>query len=111
MRISAVASLGIFAMTHVILFNGARADAHDLWRNGEPVPEWVKRMCCGSIEAHNLRDSEVKVTPDGYLINGWPDVIPYAKALPSPDGTYWAFYEDVDDGDSMNCFFAPIGTS
>lgn len=111
MKVSAIISVGISVMTPVIPFNGARADAHDLWRSGDPAPEWVKRMCCGSAEAHSLRDSEVRLTPDGYLINGRPDVIPYARAPPSPDGTFWAFYEDVDDGDSMNCFFAPIGTS
>jgi hypothetical protein len=23
------------------------AHAHDRWYNGEPVPEWVKTVCCG----------------------------------------------------------------
>ena len=104
-------SLGIFSMAPVMLFDGVGADAHDVWSNGVSVPDWVKRMCCGSSEAHNLRDREVKLTPKGYIINGWPEVIPYAKALPSPDGTYWAFYQNVDDGNSMNCFFAPMGST
>lgn len=111
MKISAAGFLSVFGMATCLLFACARADAHDIWNNGAPVSEWVKRMCCGPYEAHNLKDSEVKLTARGYVINGWPAVIPYATALPSPDGTYWAFYQDADDGNAMNCFFAPMGSS
>jgi hypothetical protein len=110
MKLCALVSLGILSIAPALLFESA-AEAHDIWNNGAAVPEWVKRLCCGEIEAHNLRNSEVKMTPNGYVINGWPEIIPYEKALPSPDGSYWAFYENVDDGDAMHCFFAPMGSS
>jgi hypothetical protein len=31
------------------------AHAHDHWVNGEPVPAWVKTVCCGLKDAHHLR--------------------------------------------------------
>ena len=111
MKTKMVFSPSLIGMLSVILLAGTGAKAHDFWNNGLPVPEWVKRACCGPFEAHNLRDKDVKLTPQGYIIIGWPEVIPYAKALPSPDGTYWAFYDNVDDGNTMHCFFAPVGST
>jgi hypothetical protein len=91
-----------------LAFATVGSSAHDLWSNDQPVPEWVKKSCCGKEDAHNLPDEVVKVTPQGYAIPEYPDVIPYAKALPSPDGTYWAFYQKNEYGWMMFCFFAPI---
>jgi len=110
MRISALACRGAIGLAASVLFVGA-ACAHDVWNNGSPVPDWVKKMCCGPYEAHSLRGDQVKQTARGYQIDGWPEVIPYNKALPSPDGAYWAFYDNPDDGNTMNCFFAPMSSS
>jgi hypothetical protein len=33
---------------------GNRAYAHDQWANGDPVPAWVKRACCGPHDIHHL---------------------------------------------------------
>ena len=93
------------------------ANAHELWRNGDPVPDWVKQSCCGAEDLHNFDVSEVRIVQGGYLIPGWPKVIPFDKVLPSPDETVWAFYRLVDPNDLdsyanvMYCFFAPIGAS
>ncbi len=30
------------------------ASAHDMWSNGDPVPSWVKKACCGPEDVHHL---------------------------------------------------------
>jgi hypothetical protein len=89
---------------------GGRARAHDLWRNGQPVPEWVKAACCGASDAHNLPDEAVKSVPGGYVFEGWDEVIPYARTQPSPDGTYWIFYNRSEGAHALYCVFVPVGS-
>ena len=89
------------------------AKAHDVWANGGPVPEWVKRHCCGPEDVHHLIPSEVHMTPDGYVIDGYNGPpVPFAVALPSQDGDYWAFWGVQPDGTQtvIFCFFAPPGS-
>lgn len=87
--------------------------AHTTWANGLPVPEWVKRSCCGPSDAHHLSPNQVHRTPDGYRIDGYPQTIYDAQVLPSEDGEYWAFYSELHDAKgertftSVFCFFAP----
>lgn len=76
------------------------AMAHDFWSNGEPVPEWIKRYCCSPNEVHHLRTAAVHILPDGYHVDGLKTIIPIKHALPSPDGTYWAFFNDAEDAPS-----------
>ena len=89
------------------------AMAHDVWANGGPVPEWVKRHCCGPEDVHHLLPSEVHMTPDGYVIDGYKgQPVPFYMALPSQDGDYWAFWGVRPDGTQtvIFCFFAPPGS-
>jgi hypothetical protein len=88
----------------------APAMAHDRWANNEPVPSWVKTMCCGPEDVHHLTHDQVELRPDGYHIQGYHDVVPVSQALPSQDGDYWAFYRELGDGTttSMYCFFTPF---
>jgi len=87
----------------------APAFAHDYWANGEPVPPWVKSSCCGPQDVHHLRASAVHIMPDGYHIDGLNTVIPVGRALPSPDGSYWAFWNPVGEPEPVIfCFFAPL---
>ncbi len=85
------------------------ARAHDVWDNGEPVPPWVKHQCCGTEDAHHLLKTQVHVTPEGYLLDGYSQVISENRLLPSPDGSWWVFYRDYPDGSqsSVFCFFGP----
>ena len=92
---------------------GAPANAHTQWANGEPVPSWVRAICCGPNDVHHLRPDQVSLRGDGYHIEGYPDAIPESNAQPSPDGEYWAFYRAVstDAGVSYSniyCFFTPF---
>ena len=84
--------------------------AHDFWSNGEPVPAWVKSYCCGPADVHRLKPSAVHAMVDGYHIDGIKNVIPMDKAMPSPDGEYWAFFRDNpgDDEPYIFCFYAPL---
>lgn len=86
---------------------GARA--HDEWSNGEPVPSWVKRQCCGVADAHHLQPEQVHVTPEGYRVDGYAQVLPERQRQPSPDGSWWVFYRDYPDGSQSGvfCFFGP----
>jgi hypothetical protein len=85
------------------------AKAHDFWSNGDPVPPWVKSVCCGPQDVHHLRAGAVHVMADGYHIDGLDIVISTDRALPSPDGTYWAFWNPVlEPSPTVYCFFAPL---
>ena len=85
------------------------ASAHDFWSNGDPVPGWVKAECCGPRDVHHLRPAAVHIMQDGYHIDGLKTVIPIERALPSPDGSYWAFWNPVGEPEPVIfCFFAPL---
>lgn len=90
------------------LIAASPAIAHDFWSNGEPVPSWIKRYCCAPNEVHHIRSDAVHIMRDGYHVDGLKTVIPIDKALPSPDGTYWAFFNDAVDEPNVWCFFAPL---
>jgi hypothetical protein len=85
------------------------AAAHDFWSNGDPVPAWVKAECCGPRDVHHLSARAVHIMPDGYHIDGLRTIVPVSRALPSPDGSYWAFWNSVSEPDPVIfCFFAPV---
>jgi hypothetical protein len=91
------------------LFVATPAFAHDVWANGDPVPPWVKAQCCGPRDVHHLSAEAVHIMSDGYHIDGIKTVIPIARALPSPDGSYWAFWNSVAEPEPVIfCFFAPL---
>ena len=88
----------------------ASASAHDVWANGDPVPPWVKKSCCGPEDVHHLTPSQVHPMADGWHVDGYGDVLPYGKELPSQDGEYWIFYRTLSNGQQsmVYCFFAPL---
>lgn len=88
------------------------AAAHDRWADGNAVPAWVKRHCCGVEDVHHLRPDQVVTTANGYLVDGVRTKIPFEQALPSEDGDYWVFYRNYPDGTQsiVYCFFVPTGT-
>jgi hypothetical protein len=89
---------------------GNGASAHDQWANGDPVPAWVKRACCGPDDIHHLTREQVHETADGWRVDGYPDIIPIGTEQPSPDGDYWIFYRTLPNGDKTRvyCFFTPF---
>lgn len=97
------------AFSALLLVAASSAEAHDFWSNGDPVPEWVKAECCGPRDVHHLRAGAVHIAQDGYHIDGLKTVIPIERALPSPDGTYWAFWNPTAEPEPVIfCFFAPL---
>jgi hypothetical protein len=87
------------------------AEAHEVWANAEPVPDWVKASCCGPADAHHLRPDQVhRVSDDYYMVDGYHYRIPAKDALPSQDGDYWIFYRDGNGGNQsiVYCFFVPM---
>ena len=70
----------------------APAAAHDEWADGRPVPPAVRSGCCGKGDAHWLKPDQVHPVKGGYMFDGWPDLIPYDRVEPSPDGEIWGFW-------------------
>jgi hypothetical protein len=90
-------------------FFATPALAHDFWSNNDPVPPWVKAQCCGPDDVHHLRPGAVHIMADGYHIDGIKTIVPIEQALPSPDGTYWAFWSPHGEPEPVIiCFFAPV---
>jgi len=89
------------------------AQAHTTWGDDTRVPDWVRSSCCGPEDVHHLKPEQVHVIGDqGYRIDGYPDLIPFAKELPSQDGDFWIFYRMNGSGADVSyspvyCFFAP----
>lgn len=84
------------------------ASPHDFWSNGEAVPPWVKTWCCGPTDVHRLEPRAVHIMADGYHIDGLSVVIPMSRAMPSPDGQYWAFFDASAPEPFVFCFYAPL---
>ena len=59
------------------------ASAHEKWANGEDVPAWVKRSCCGPDDVHHLTADQVHAMADGWHIAGYPYVVQYGRETPS----------------------------
>jgi hypothetical protein len=77
--------------------------------------EWIERggyknaageLCCGERDCFELADADVSVTARGYFVKSTSETVPYAEALPSPDGRYWR----CQWGGARKCFFAPPGS-
>lgn len=64
---------------------------------------WYPWECCSDRDCEELKDDQVKITPQGYVL---PDgvVVEASKARQSPDGHYhWCRQPDG----KLICFFAP----
>lgn len=63
------------------------------------------RECCSGIDCAPLDASRVKVTPDGYVIDG-RETVPYNKVRWSPDEHYHGCFPASLMG-RVGCFWAP----
>lgn len=104
-----VFSLAARILVFAALLGAGRAQAHEEWRAGMPVPGWVKASCCGPEDVHHLQSSQVRALVDGWHVEGYKGVLAYGRELPSQDGDYWIFYRDLGGGyqSPVYCFFAP----
>ncbi|MDO8874511.1 MAG: hypothetical protein Q8M24_12740 [Pseudolabrys sp.] len=101
------------------------AFAHDAPISRGGYKNLAGEWCCGAGDCGIVAPNNVKVGSGGYALSGpvtygasatgneadgptWREdvneVVPYSKALPSPDGAYWRCKRP--DG-SPRCFFAP----
>ena len=58
------------------------ANAHTRWADGTPVPEWVRNACCGPSDVHHLTAQQVRLTPEGYRVDGIQDLVPFCFFAP-----------------------------
>ena len=74
--------------------------------------DWIRRnghrnaageLCCGERDCAALAGGDVLAVAAGYRIKSIGETIPFAEALPSPDGRYWR----CEWGGQRKCFFAP----
>jgi hypothetical protein len=113
-RIAMRQSIKRLAFVASSLVIAGAAQAHDAWRNGDPIPAWVKSSCCGSSEAHLLSEEEVHHFDGYYIVDSFgPQHIPDSKVLPSQDDAYWGFWNPNSPPGAriMFCFFIPIKAS
>ena len=98
-----------FAALVLAMVSCVPALAHDRLADGSPVPDWIKKSCCGPQDYHPLTPDQVQARPDGWHVAGYNKVVPYGKELPSPDGTYAGFWLDYGDGTQspIYCLFVP----
>lgn len=83
---------------------------HNQWADGGRVPPWIKSMCCGEADAHQLGPEDYTSEEDGYHIKGLDHIVPFKDVIPSQDGQWWAFWnENLGPGATIYCFFAPLG--
>jgi len=105
-------ALGV-AIAASAIFCGVLGSAHQRWKDGSPVSERVKQLCCGDAEVHFLPPGSVHAFADGWHIDRFPKPVPYGKELPSPDGNDWGFwaerqypdFEVVAGQPEMQCLF------
>jgi len=63
-----------------------------MWANGQPIPEWVKNLCCNGNEAHMLDESAVSQDAQGhYHVQGYNNVPRDDHVFASMDGHVWMF--------------------
>ena len=67
--------------------------------------EFYPSSCCSGTDCAPLASSRVRVTPDGYVIDG-RHLIPFGKALFSPDENFHGCFPPTMLG-KVGCFWAP----
>lgn len=97
----------------ILILSCSSAFAHKFWANGEPVPAWIRKACCGEHDVHHLRPEQVHRVDGGYLVDGHDGVIPLSQTDPSQDGDYWLFgttdwTDNVPKIGDVRCFFIPL---
>lgn len=109
---------GLLALMLVLAISPALA--HDRWKNGDPVPSWIKSACCGPNDVHLLDPAQVtRDAANDYIVNDEGHIfrIKEDKTLPSQDGYIWIFYNAttsncMTEQDGMQpcvyCFFIPM---
>ena len=98
----------------IVVFCGAlafagNAEGHERWADGSIPPAWVAKACCGVADSHHLSMDQIHREAGGWRVDGYPDLIPDDKVLPSQDGDAWIFYRSYGNGQYSNvyCFFYP----
>ena len=102
------ASVLPFAAPDLFVYKSAHAEAQAT----PAIPDWIKASCCGPSDVHRLRPDQVRQTDDGkyWIVEGYHEPVPAARAEPSHDSDYWIFYRDVppDAQSGVYCFFIPM---
>lgn len=58
---------------------------------------------CGAAPMRRLTGENVRRMPSGFSVSGYSEIVPYWRAMRSPDEYYYGFWRDAE----MICFFAP----
>ena len=93
----------------VLLLLAPTASAHDFWINQSGYKSPVDGShCCGNNDCFTVPASQMRPTPEGWLIITTGETVPYGEAQASEDGEFWRCKRY--DG-SRRCFFAPQPSS
>ncbi len=100
--------LALFGSAHGVF-------AHDSWISRHQYSDPDSRdWCCDEHDCFPLADGEVRVTGEGFELNG-KYFVARQRVLLSGDGQYWACFNSGGKGPhgrekEVRCFFAPMNT-
>lgn len=97
----------------ILLLLSVDALGHDHWiSHGKYRDPVTRHDCCGEHDCIPVNADRVRVTPAGYHLLDFNEVIPFARAIPSErddDGVFryyrCKYYQDT----LTRCFFTPLG--
>jgi hypothetical protein len=87
----------------VLLASPVLAHGPAAWIQNGNYRNAAGEQCCGERDCRELKDGNVVIRTDGYLIKSYLEIVPFSEAQPSPDGKYWR----CQWGGIRKCFFAP----
>ena len=100
--------LAFFVTSHAVF-------AHDSWISRHQYSDPASRdWCCDERDCFPLDDDEIRVTNEGFQLNG-KYFVARQRVLLSGDGQYWACFNTGGKGPharekEVRCFFAPMNT-
>lgn len=90
----------------LLLMTEAMAHGPADWIRKDGYRNKLGEACCGELDCREIPAASVTVTPKGYFLTDFWDMVPFSETTPSPTGTYWVCHW----AGRRKCFFAPLGT-
>lgn len=63
--------------------------------------DWYPAVCCSQKDCQPIPESRVRVTPEGYQVEGLEGTVPTLQANTSPDGQYHVCHQSFYGGEKV----------